>query len=256
LTVAAHQGHANVARMLLAAGASTHDRRTDGFDAMLLAASEGHEEVVDVLLRARAATETREVATGATPLILAAQNGHAAIVELLAAVADTEAKRRDGMTALMLASFNGHTANVRGLLHAGARPEAQRAAGGSSAVDFARRRGHTECAALLLRAEVHRRPKLHLVLRASDEEDGYETADEVEDKADSQRAVVTKSGQRTNEARAATHCLAWLAARASHSLAGQDRAVSCEDSEKQESTGEGSPPDGYESADDASCDNG
>ena len=41
---------------------------------------------------------------------------------------------------------------LAGSAHAGARPEAQRAAGGSSAVDFARRRGHTECAALLLRA--------------------------------------------------------------------------------------------------------
>ena len=94
---------------------------TDGYTALMAASCEGHNEVVRLLLDAGA--ETNLAATdGYNALILASRKGHNEVVRLLLdAGADKNLAATDGYTALMAASHNGHIEVVRVLLAAGCR---------------------------------------------------------------------------------------------------------------------------------------
>ena len=87
----------------------------------LYAASEnGHAEVVKLLLAA-GVDKDKAMHGGTTPLDIASFNGHAEVVKLLlAAGADKDKARQDGTTPLWAASFNGHAEVVKLLLAAGA----------------------------------------------------------------------------------------------------------------------------------------
>ena len=61
LFVAAENGHLEVVRLLLEAGADENSERTDGATAMFLAAEEGHLEVVRSLLEAGADKESAKM---------------------------------------------------------------------------------------------------------------------------------------------------------------------------------------------------
>ena len=93
--------------------------------ALLLAADEGHLEVVRLLLEAGADKEAATIDGATTALIVAAGSGHLEVVRLLLeAGADKDAATTDGATALLYATHNGHLEVVRLLLEAGADKEA------------------------------------------------------------------------------------------------------------------------------------
>ena len=116
---AAEQGHLEVVRLLLEAGADKNAAKQYGTTALMLAAHNGHLEVVRVLLEA-GADKNAARQDEATALMIAAQDGHLEVVQvLLEAEADMNA-RQDGTTALMLAAVCGHLEVVRVLLEAGA----------------------------------------------------------------------------------------------------------------------------------------
>jgi ankyrin repeat protein len=88
------------------------------------AAAEGHAEVIRMLVEAGAQVQTRSRA-GFTPLLFAVRDGHAAAARaLLDAQADANDKTKDGTSALMLATINGKFETAALLLDRGASPNA------------------------------------------------------------------------------------------------------------------------------------
>ncbi|MCA1635158.1 MAG: ankyrin repeat domain-containing protein [Acidobacteria bacterium] len=79
---AASRGYADVAQILLGAGADVNARREDGFTPLILAVFFGHEEVVRLLLGA-GADVTAQTSLGTTAEKWAASRGFREIVELL-----------------------------------------------------------------------------------------------------------------------------------------------------------------------------
>ncbi|MHB0961238.1 MAG: ankyrin repeat domain-containing protein [Pirellulaceae bacterium] len=108
---------AQVAQMLIAAGAQIDTTHRYGGTALLNAAYHGRSQVVESLLAAGANANIADQA-GWTPLIGAAMNGHTVVVRsLLQAGAHVAATDRLGRSALALAKGNRHTAVVDLLVH-------------------------------------------------------------------------------------------------------------------------------------------
>ena len=85
LHMAAQEGHTEIVKALLAAGAAVNAKDQEGRTALDLAAQEGHTETVKALLAADAAVNTKDDLFGSTALELAAAEGHTGIVRLLKA---------------------------------------------------------------------------------------------------------------------------------------------------------------------------
>ncbi|MGD2180784.1 ankyrin repeat domain-containing protein [Lusitaniella coriacea] len=147
---AAEQGDVSAVEEWLEKGAAvdTRDvrRQTRNYTPLMLAAAQGHPEVARVLLDAGADANVRDrvdsnqkqpngmildhcsydtlkemgFVLGLTPLMLAAMQGHVSVVELLIA-RQTDVNARDclGKDALCLACSNGHLPVVRALVNAG-----------------------------------------------------------------------------------------------------------------------------------------
>jgi ankyrin repeat protein len=106
LYVAAQNGHVEMSRMLLEAGADVEAQSDDGWRPLHLPARQGHLEVVRVLVEDGAALEA-QVAEW-TPLDIAAQYGGVEVVRTLVAVgADLGAADGDGEKPLHLAAHGG-----------------------------------------------------------------------------------------------------------------------------------------------------
>ncbi len=113
-----------------------------------IALSEGHIEIVKTLLAAGAEVNFKGLG-GSTPLVHAASKGHIEIVKtLLAAKADVNAENDSGDTALRYASINGYTEIVKILLAAGADINVV-GTFGLTALKSALKNGHTEIVKLL-----------------------------------------------------------------------------------------------------------
>eukprot|EP00439_Symbiodinium_sp_Y106_P036751 s681_g4.t1 len=159
--VASANGHLEVVRVLLTAGAHKHcSERGNGKTALILASEGGHKDIVQLpvvrlLLRSGAKTNGRG-RVGKTALMLASQSGRLELVVLfLRAHAAKNLTDLDGKTALMLASENGHFEVARLLLEAGAEKEpADRT--GKTALVLASESGHLEVVRLLLEARATR----------------------------------------------------------------------------------------------------
>jgi len=119
LYMAARNGHADVVRMLVKAGARVNDVHK-GVSALYVAAAGGYTEVVRVLLEdGHASVDSRNPEDSSTPLFIAAQQGHAEIVKLLIEHgANVNITTADGRSPLFLASYRGHDAVVKLLLQA------------------------------------------------------------------------------------------------------------------------------------------
>jgi len=104
LSAAAHGGHVEVVKALLAAHANPNARPPHGDAALFLAALDGHADFVAVLLAAGANPNVKDEVLGWTPLIAASGNGHIDVVrELLGAKANANITSNDG-TALTVAT--------------------------------------------------------------------------------------------------------------------------------------------------------
>jgi ankyrin repeat protein len=149
---AAWNGHTDVVKFLVDAGADVTRSTDTGKTALFQAATYGHTGVVQVLLAAHAPVNVVTTVDGLSPLFGAAQNGYADIVRLLLmAGADVEnAHRVDGRTALFMSAKNGHTAVVRLLLGAGAAVDTPTGKEGWTPLVVAVVRGHAEVVAALV----------------------------------------------------------------------------------------------------------
>ena len=104
LMKASHSGHAEIMRMIIAAGANLDVRNADGNNALWLACVGGSIDAMNVLIQAGINIDNHND-NGATPLMYAASTGKAAVVErLLAAGADITPETLDGFSALDMAA--------------------------------------------------------------------------------------------------------------------------------------------------------
>lgn len=149
---AAERGHAELTRMLLEAGADPDSRGPYGDVPLLYALAAGELETARILLELGADPDEPNV-SGATPFGGICGLGHSGLVPLaLANGADLEARssfgRHESMTPLMLAAAGGHREVVELLVEAGADPSARSESGGTAAT-LAAEAGHPDVAALL-----------------------------------------------------------------------------------------------------------
>ena len=151
LHLAAENGHYNVVKLLLEAGANKNAAVRGGSTALHLAALMGHPEVVELLLEAGAHKDAAD-GGGRTALHDAAENGRLEVVKLLLeAGADKDAADHYGATALHWAADQGCSEVVKHLLRARAHKDAVDHYGVTPLKDAAAS-GHSEVVKLLLEA--------------------------------------------------------------------------------------------------------
>lgn len=153
LLQAAERGDMPAIEQLLTAQASSNVNVRDHcqWTPLMKAALNGHLEVARRLLDAGAWVDAVDEG-GYTALMVAASNNHPTLIRLLGEHgADlNHAEPGLGWTALIWAAKQGHRAAVASLLALGADPQ-RRDRAGNSAADWARRNGHTAVAALFAR---------------------------------------------------------------------------------------------------------
>ena len=127
LMLAAENGHVEIARLLLDAGADKNLQNERDSTALMLAARNGHVEIARQLLKAGADIDQREFGDGYTALFFAAESGHVEIVQLLLEAGANKDLRGRGCSALTLAEQRGH-GDVAKLLRVKARKITKRSA--------------------------------------------------------------------------------------------------------------------------------
>jgi serine/threonine-protein phosphatase 6 regulatory ankyrin repeat subunit B len=153
LMCAAHNGHEQVALVLLKAKADPNKAKSDGWTALMLAAQNGHERFALVLLEAGASLKVVSI-DNFTMLMAASLGGLTTVLKRVLPQSDIDAAvvpshaTEAGYTALMYAAKAGQQHCVHMLLSAGARKEVQTAAG-KTALSLARDSGHTVICDLL-----------------------------------------------------------------------------------------------------------
>ena len=153
LFAAAGKDCVEIAKRLIAAGASVEAANRFGTTALGQAAREGHLDMVDLLLAHGAEINARNVG-GATPLYIAADSDRTAVVHrLLAKGADPNLARNNGLTPLTAAAYNGNADIVADLLAHHANPNRPDNTE-KTAILYAAAKGFTPVVQLLLKAGV------------------------------------------------------------------------------------------------------
>lgn len=160
LIQAARDGHTQIVRSLLNAGANPNIQDGTGWTALMQAANRRHSEIVKLLLAAGASVDVRNH-NNETALLRASSASPEIVTLLLAAGANIEAQDYYGITPLFEASYAGNIEIVKILLAAGANPQIHGRVPmigiQGSALDVARTMGHTEIVKLLQDAMARRR---------------------------------------------------------------------------------------------------
>mmetsp|Transcript_12586 Transcript_12586/g.35359 ORF Transcript_12586/g.35359 Transcript_12586/m.35359 type:complete len:389 (+) Transcript_12586:68-1234(+) len=147
-------GHLKVARLLVEeAGVDLDPVTSSGMTPLHVAAQEGWVELVRLLLEAGAAVNLGTSSQCLAPIVLAASKGHAEVVRVLVAEGGAEVDRptEEGATGLHLAAQNGHPEAARMLMEAGADVD-KVTAGGHTPLHVAAEHGRLEVARLLVEA--------------------------------------------------------------------------------------------------------
>jgi len=151
LMFAAKDGHLEVLRMLVAAGAETNRPASDGITPLFFAISQGHVETVRFLLDA-SADVNQCPDDNATALFLASMQGHASIAKLLVRAGVAINKPfEDRSTPLLIASQVGHSDVVRYLLRSRAAKDKPRQ-NSVTPLMVAANMGHLDVVHLLVKA--------------------------------------------------------------------------------------------------------
>jgi ankyrin repeat protein len=148
---AARAGDRDAVRTLLKQGADVNQTAGDGVTALHWAARRGDAEMANLLLLAGANTRAATRSGRYTPLHLAAERGSAAIAKaLIDNGADVEAGTTTGATALMFAAAAGDTATVSALLDAKANANAAESFRGQTPLMWAAAANRVDVVKLLI----------------------------------------------------------------------------------------------------------
>ncbi|XP_074600327.1 multiple ankyrin repeats single KH domain isoform X2 [Brevipalpus obovatus] len=150
LMEAAQEGHIELVRHLIAAGANVNAVTTSGETALMYACENGHTNVAETLIDAGADLE-HEAEGGRTPVMKAARAGHLCTVQFLVSRGANinKATSNSDHTPLSLACAGGHKSSVEYLLSQGADPTL-RLKDNSTMLIEAARGGHTKVVQLLI----------------------------------------------------------------------------------------------------------
>ena len=148
---AASKGDREAVRALLKKGLDVNEAQGDGTTALHWAAIKGDAELAQMLIYAGANLRATTRLGAYTPLYLAARGGHSAVVAaLLAAGADAKARTSNGTTPLMIAAAAGDTKSITSLIENGAEINATDTAKGETPLMFAAGFNRAEAVKLLL----------------------------------------------------------------------------------------------------------
>lgn len=115
LMLAAEQGYAEVARVLVTAGADVSIPDVTGYTPLHCACMKGHLEIATILLDA--GEDVNNNGHGCTPVYVAADNGHAHLVkELIRRGANPTSQTEEGTTGILAACFHGYLEVFRELV--------------------------------------------------------------------------------------------------------------------------------------------
>ncbi|KAG8579262.1 hypothetical protein GDO81_010781 [Engystomops pustulosus] len=150
LMEAAQEGHLDLVKYLLSAGANVHAATATGDTALTYACENGHTDVAEALLQAGADLE-HESEGGRSPLMKAARAGHLCTVQFLLSKGANinKATTNNDHTVVSLACAGGHLSVVELLLAKGADPT-HRLKDGSTMLIEAAKGGHTNVVSYLL----------------------------------------------------------------------------------------------------------
>jgi len=148
---AAMSGDREGVRALLKKGLDVNEAQGDGTTALHWAAIKGDADLAQMLIYAGANVRATTRLGAYTPLYLAAKGGHSAVVAaLLAAGADAKALTTNGTTPLMIAAAAGDTRTITALVENGAEINAKDGAKGETPLMFAAAFNRTDAVKLLL----------------------------------------------------------------------------------------------------------
>jgi ankyrin repeat protein len=151
IATAAMNGDRDGVRALLKKGLDVNEAQGDGTTALHWAAIKGDAELAQMLVFAGANVRATTRIGAYTPLYLAAKGGYSDVVAvLLAAGADAKAVTSNGTTPLMIAAAAGDTKSITSLIENGADINAKDGAKGESPLIFAAGFNRTEAVKLLL----------------------------------------------------------------------------------------------------------
>jgi ankyrin repeat protein len=151
VAAAAMAGDRDGVRALLKKGLDVNEAQGDGTTALHWAAIRGDADMAQMLIYAGANVRATTRLGAYTPLYLAAKGGHSGVVAaLLAAGADAKATTSNGTTPLMIAAAAGDTRTVTSLIENGAEINARDTARGETPLMFAAGFNRAEAVKLLL----------------------------------------------------------------------------------------------------------
>ena len=151
ITAAAQNGDREAVRALLKKGLDVNEAQGDGSTALHWAAIKGDAEMARMLIYAGANVRATTRIGAYTPLYLAAKGGYSDVVAvLLAGGADAKAVTSNGTTPLMIAAAAGDTRSITSLIENGADINAKDGAKGETPLIFAAGFNRTDAVKLLL----------------------------------------------------------------------------------------------------------
>lgn len=151
VAAAAQSGELEQVRALLKKGLDVNEAQGDGTTALHWAAIKGDADLAQMLIYAGANVRATTRLGAYTPLYLAAKGGYSAVVAaLLAAGADAGAVTSNGTTPLMIAAAAGDTRSMTSLIENGAAIDATDGAKGETPLMFAAGFNRTDAVKLLL----------------------------------------------------------------------------------------------------------